>query len=491
MLKNPQGYLQSPSKAHTKTALTALLLTCAISAHINASTESKRPLAGEICSFADIVEKVAPAVVNIQVFYERVYVHPFLSDPFFRSLFEGMGGLKEGVPGGGKVQELAVGSGAIVKESGIVLSCAHVVQNAQKIVVRLKDGRVFKAKILFINENEDIAFLQLEAIKQGETLPIVTLGDSTKVRDGEAVLALGYPEGSALVTNGIVSSKNAPLNGRSFIKTTADLGPGNSGGVLVNMNGEVIGIPNAILAKFQTLTKHGFAIPISIVEKHMRHMGKGGVIHQPWHGITTQTILSRLQEGGFPDLLEQNTLGTLVVDVDEKSPAYKAGLRKGDHITAVNQLSVKNHSEFNTKLDSIGVGETVDLAIVRQGVQNQVSYTAIEAPHTPQNPVSKTISGTTLTQGLLKGLSVLDLPPDLAKNYQLPENAKGVIVTNLEVSSPLLSLGVQKGDILKSVNGKTIQSVSDITSMNFESEHSISLFVDRRGAQIQMSLSTN
>ncbi len=421
-------------------------------------------------SFADIVGKVSPGVVNIQVFYERLYVHPFFADPFFRSFFN----LGDSVPAE-KVQEQSVGSGTIVSKNGIVLTCAHVVEGGSKIIVHLKDGNSYTAKVIFSNREEDLAFLQLEGIEETTNLTVVELGDSEKVREGDWAIAIGYPNGEPLVTAGIISSKKATLKGRSVLKTQAELGPGNSGGALINMEGKLIAVPNAILAKLQTLTKHGFAIPAAVASKYLKDSGKNGTIREPWHGLTVDTLSKRLNESSI-DSSRQGE-GVIVRSLHPKSPAIKKGLTPGSVITKINGQVVKNMSDFHGLMDTFGVGDIVRLSLKSNGEEKTVDYIVVEKPHTQLGGI------VTLKKGPLAGLTLSSLTSASRHEYKIPSDLRGVVVTRIAEGSTVRTLGIQEGDVIQRMNGQDIASPEDIEKIN--TDRHVSLLINRQGVYIE------
>ncbi|MBX9977287.1 MAG: PDZ domain-containing protein [Alphaproteobacteria bacterium] len=425
----------------------------------------------DIPSFAPVVKKVMPAVVNISVEYESLYLHPFFSDPFFRSFFGNQ------VPAE-RVQEQAVGSGTLVGKDGIVLTCAHVVNGGKKIKVNLRDGRSFDAKLIFMNENEDVAFLKLLNVKSDENLPVVELGTPGERHEGDWAIAVGYPEGSSLVTAGIVASSDAVLNNHRVMKITADLGPGMSGGGVFDAKGKLMAVPNAILAKLSTLTKHGFAIPIAIPLKYIKGLDQDGHIKQPWHGLKIGAVQDKM--GGQNNPMEENVI---VTGLHKKSPAALSGLRPGDRLLAVNGKDIKSRSDFNTLLGAIGVGEEVTLKVKGEQEDKTIRYVAIEAPLNEKGRLNDAL---VLTKGFLAGVSVIDASSVLGEVQE--DSVEGVMVADIkEGSQASRSFGLQKRDIIEKVNGKDIHAPKDLEVMDLGNR--ITILINRGGAHIQASLS--
>ena len=226
----------------------------------------KTALGGEPLSFAPIVKKAAPAVVNIQVVRVATYVNPFEGDPFFQFFFGGDFDIPH------QVQETSAGSGNVISEDGYILTCAHVVAGGKIILVKLVDGRVFKAHVMYENKIGDIAILKMDAPK-GTDFPHLVIGDSEGMEVGDRVLAIGYPFGiNQTVTSGIISSKGQRFRDQSVLQTDAAVNPGNSGGALINTKGELIGLPNAILSKSGAFHGIGFAIPSSFFKELIQNI---------------------------------------------------------------------------------------------------------------------------------------------------------------------------------------------------------------------------
>ena len=414
-----------------------------------------------------IVERASPAIVNIHVKYNRLYTHPFFSDPFFRAFFG------DNIQNQ-SIQEQAIGSGTIVRKDGIILTCAHVIEGGDDIIVQLHDGRRFGAKVIFSNKNEDIAFLKIDTSKEDLALhnppqtsgtliptefPTLPLAEKDEPKVGRFVLAMGYPQGQKLVTFGMISSmgevslSGGELRQDHVITVTAEMGPGMSGGALLNLKGECIGIPNAILVRHAQLTKHGIAIPIGVALKYLRTMDKDGTIKQPWHGMDVKPILTSM----YPHTKDQPFLknahnstrnaALVVTDVSKGGPLDKAGLKTGDIIQQINGKTPKNFRDFKATLSTMGVGDAIILHVKRDNTPITLHYTVGEIIETDKD---QTII---LQSGFLQGINVRF-------------SHKGAEISTIPPQSPARSFGLEVGDILLSLNQHPIETVKDLEDFN-------------------------
>lgn len=413
---------------------------------------------GEIqISFAPLVKKVKPAVVNIytkRVVNARV-VNPFFNDPFFAPFFQNqMGGLTR------QRVENSLGSGVIVKPDGLVVTNSHVIKGAEEIVVLLSDGRELPAKILLVDEPSDLGLLQIET--KGEVMPYAPLKNTDDLEVGDLVIAIGNPFGvGQTVTSGIVSAlARSSLNITDynfFIQTDAAINPGNSGGPLVDMQGNVVGINNAIYSKDGGSLGIGFAIPSDMVLSvlNARSQGavtEGGKVVRPWMGLATQNVTSEIAES----LGLTKPQGALVVDVHPQSPAAKAGIKQGDLITAVNGKNVTDASEVQFRMATIGMGADVTLTLNRKGAANDISFRTIAPPEVPKRD-KRTIK----SENLFMGVSVCNLSPALQAEMgdNLPE--KGVVICDI-AQGALASRFLRVGDVLTAINQQDVTNSADV-----------------------------
>lgn len=405
-------------------------------------------------TYAPIVKRAAPAVVSISTLQKVAHANPFLSsDPFFNFFF-GEGPGNGDFEGQGLAKSL--GSGVIVDPAGIVVTCAHVVANAKKIVVRLSDNREFEGKVVAKDLQNDLAAIQLKNVPADSPLPAVTL-EEQDVEVGDYILAIGNPFGvGQTVTSGIISAIARNVRGRMLIQTDASINPGNSGGALISMNGNLIGIPNAILSKTGANHGIGFAIPEALIRTLVESIKNGGVIIRPWAGIEVQQLTNDLAANfGL-----QTPQGVLITSLHPSSPALAAGLKQGDVVTALNEQSISGPEDFIYRIQSIPLGEEITLNVQRNRKRFTITFQPIEPPAIPA-PDTRIIPD---TGDLLKGLEVSNLSPAMVSKYQLPAGTpeKGVIISDIGKNILALQLKLNKGDILEEVNEHRIESVEGL-----------------------------
>ncbi|MGC9369533.1 MAG: trypsin-like peptidase domain-containing protein [Paracoccaceae bacterium] len=400
-------------------------------------------------SFAPVVRKSAPAVVNIyakRIVAERV--SPFANDPFFNQFFRDYGRV---VP---RVQN-SLGSGVILSPDGIVVSNYHVVGEASEIRVVLQDRREFDARVLLADEEADLAIMQLEG---AENLPALPLRDSDTLEVGELVLAIGNPFGiGQTVSSGIVSGlarSGAFLgSGRGyFIQTDAAINPGNSGGALVDMAGRLAGINSAILTRSGGSNGIGFAIPANLVQRFVEQARAGkDRFERPWAGISGQAVDAGLAEGlgmGLP-------VGVVLTELHPESPFRKAGLDVGDVITELEGEPVNSPQEMLFRMSAEGTGGEMQITYLREGDAKHATIPLVAPPETPARaPV------TVGERRVLAGLSVININPAVVAEYGLPQSAKGVLVT--DPGRVAGRVGLRPGDILLRINDTGIAVTDDL-----------------------------
>lgn len=334
-------------------------------------------------SYADVVDRVAPAVVTVRS--ERVVrpprQFPFLNDPLFRQFFGGA------VPRPRPEIQHALGSGVTVTPDGYIITNHHVIDGAEDIRVEYSMGRNFSARVVGSDPPSDIAVLKVDA----SGLPVLAPGNSDAVRVGDVVLALGNPLGvGQTVTMGIVSAKGrwtglSDGSFEDFLQTDAPINQGNSGGALVNTASELIGINSQILSTTGGNIGIGFAIPSNMAREVMNQLVKHGQVRRGQLGIAVQPLTQELATGlGLKD-----TKGVLIADLSAGSPADRAGLRRGDVIRAINGQEVNDPNSLRNRISSMQPGSEVTLTILRNGQQQQVKATLGEfhAEPRPESPV--------------------------------------------------------------------------------------------------------
>jgi Do/DeqQ family serine protease len=436
-----------------RSALILLLLAAALPA---AGETRQAPASREAIrlSFAPIVKKAAPAVVN--VFSRRVVRSDtgpaaLFNDPFFRRFFGGQ--MPFGMPR--ERVENSLGSGVIVDASGIVVTNHHVIKDAQEIVVVLADHREFEARVLLSEPRADLAALKIDV--PGERLPVLELGDSDQLEVGDLVLAIGNPFGvGQTVTSGIVSGLARTLavsDFRSFIQTDAAINPGNSGGALVDVDGKLIGINTAIFSQSGGSIGIGFAIPTSLVRGVLQAAMSGGRVVRPWLGAAGQGVTSDIAG----DLGLARPEGVLVKEVTPGSPAAQAGLRVGDVILAVDGHGIEDPDALHFRIATLPIDGKAHLTVWRDG-KSRDTVAAVAAP--PEQPPRRAtpLNG----RQPLSGATIANLNPAFADELGLDQTVHGVIVTEIRNGSIAERVGLEPGDILISLNKRPIESVTQL-----------------------------
>ena len=391
--------------------------------------------AGEIrLSYAPVVKRVAPAVVN--VYAARVVENhvPMFDDPIFRRFFGG-GSPREQV-------QRSLGSGVIVDPSGLVVTNFHVIENADQIKISLADKREFEADIVLKDQRSDLAVLRLKDVR--ERFAAIDLGDSDALQVGDVVLALGNPFGvGQTVTHGIVSAVARTQVGitdyQFFIQTDAAINPGNSGGALVDLGGRLVGINTAIFSRSGGSQGIGFAIPANMVRAVLASaQGGSAVVRRPWLGAKLQAITPEIAES----LSLKRPVGALVSSVAAKSPAARAGMRTGDLLVSVDGQDVDDVNAFDYRFATKPLGGQAHVGVMRGGREVKLAVALETAPETPrEETVIKARSP-------FLGAKVANLSPALADELRLDTESKGVVVTDVENGSTAQSFGLQKGDIV-------------------------------------------
>jgi len=411
-------------------------------------------------AFIGISKKAIPTVVFIEV--EKTvesgqalnpfeYNNPFdlFNDDFFERFF-GHRYPQQQRPR--EYKQKGLGSGFIFSDEGYVLTNHHVVGDADKIVVRLSDGREFGAKIVGSDPRSDVAIIKLE---KGKDLPVLPLGDSDALEVGEWVMAIGNPFGlSHTLTVGVVSAKGRTSVGitdyEDFIQTDAAINPGNSGGPLINMKGEAVGINSAIFSKSGGYMGIGFAIPINMVKSIKDQLVTAGKVSRGYLGVSIQDITSELKETF--DL--KTTEGVLVSDVSKDSPADKAGLKQGDVVVEFNDRKVENTGQFRNLVSLTPPGSKANLVVIRDGKE-------IELPVKLATLEQASIAGVTQTDAMEKlGFTVQDLSEDLARQFGY-ERYQGVLISQVMPRSPAQFAGLRPGVLITEVNKKAVGNTED------------------------------
>jgi serine protease Do len=442
--------------------------------------------------FADVVQPILPAVVNIQTTAtvqqtrQRTPFPNLPDDPFFRRFF--------GDPFDGEQQprerrERGLGSGVIVSSDGYILTNSHVVENATDITVQLSDKRQMKGKLIGADPRSDLAVIQIEATG----LTAMKLGDSSRLRVGDIVLAIGNPFGfDETVTLGIVSAtgrRNAaitpPQGYADFIQTDAAINPGNSGGALVNARGELVGINTAIFSGNGGNLGIGFAIPVNMARGIMEQILKTGRVSRGFLGISIQSVNPELAQA----FKLPSTEGALIGDVSPDSPGAKAGLQKGDVVVGLNGTPVPDPEDLRLRVSQTAPGTTVKLDIIRDAQKRQVTATLMELPETVETAGNGQGSGPAApAETGLEGLQVSNLTADIRQQLDLPEAVRGVVVTNVDPNSKAGDAGLRSGDLIQEVNRRPVASVEQFRTAVREAGNAPILLLLNRGGQTSFSV---
>jgi serine protease Do len=430
-------------------------------------------------AYERIAESVTPAIVAIQSTQViKVQQSPFMMDPFFRQFFGNM--LPQfGVPR--EQREHALGSGVIVSGDGYIVTNNHVVSKATQIEVLLSDKRTFKGKVMGADPQSDIAVIKIDA----QNLPVVPFGDSGQMKVGDTVMAFGNPFGQYFtVTRGSVSALGRSLSDpdkfEDFIQTDAAINPGNSGGALVNVRGQVIGINTAIVSGNSgpggegSFIGIGFAIPSNTAKHVMEDLIKTGKVSRGYLGVS----ITSLREDLAKQFKVPDTSGALVNDVTPGGPADKAGIKNGDVIRKLNGKTVPGSGQLTAMVTNINPGTEVALDILRDGKPMNIHLTLGERPANLSATlgVSKAPS-----EGALRGITVQNLTPDVRDQLGLPPNVRGVVISELDPSSPAAQGGIQPGDVIEGINRHPVNSVTDFNRLAAEAKGQTLLRINRQG----------
>ncbi len=411
-------------------------------------------------SYAPIVNKVAPSVVNIYSTKEirvRPFPFPFFDDPFFRRFFGEDEIERYRQPRTHRAQNL--GSGVIVTEDGYILTNRHVVEGADEVKIALADGkREYTAKIVGTDPQTDVAVLKIDA----KDLSAITLGDSDKLEVGDVVLAIGNPFGvGQTVTKGIVSAKRRGgfglLEYEDFIQTDAAINPGNSGGALVDAKGRLVGINTFIVSRSGGSQGVGFAIPINLARSVMDRLIKDGKVSRGYLGVNIQEVDEDIaKEFNVPE-----RTGAIVADVHPNTPAEDAGLKPGDVIVEFDGKKVKDRRHLQFMVAETPPKKKVTLKIIRDGKQMTLNVTLGERPtdiaaRFGQVPEDDEPSLTTL-----EGVQLAELDNRRRRQFDIPENVQGALVVEVDPGSPAFGAGLRPGYVIVEINRKPVENLGD------------------------------
>ncbi len=438
------------------------------------------PLVRGLPDFSTLVERASPAVVNVEVVQTQNTSGPG-ADEQLQDFFRRFGIPQPEFRGGAPQQPLrGAGSGFIVTNDGYILTNAHVVSDADRVTVRLKDRREFQAKVVGADQRTDVAVIKIDATD----LPYVRIGDPSKLRPGEWVLAIGSPFGfDNSATAGIVSATARSLpqeqsNYVPFIQTDVAVNPGNSGGPLFNMQGEVIGINSQIFSRTGGYMGLSFAIPIDVAMDVRDQLVKTGFVTRGRIGVTIQNVDAQLADSFGLDRPQ----GALVSSVVKDGPGAKAGLKPGDVILAVNDKPIETSSELPVIIARVKPGTAAQLTVFRGGKQQKIPVT-VDQLEEPQLRTAGAAQSKKFDEASRLGLEVRPLQP--AERQQV--ETTGVLVVE-QATGPAALAGVQPGDIILAINNKLVKSIDDLQAAEKGASKTVALLIQRADAQIYVPL---
>jgi serine protease Do len=451
---------------------------------------------GQQQSFAELVDKLMPTVVNITTTQNVPQQGPRLRDlpqlppgsPFeelFKEFFDRRGGEEQ------KRRGTSLGSGFVVDGDGYIVTNNHVIQGAEDITVIFRDDTQLKAKLIGSDSRIDVALLKVEPPNK-KPLPAVKWGDSDKMRVGDWVIAIGNPFGLGhSVTAGIISARGRSLNDSldDYLQTDAAINKGNSGGPLFNDNGEVIGVNTAIYSPSGTNAGLAFSIPSNLVKQVADQLREYGRVKRGWIGVSYQSVTDDIADSFGLD----RARGVLVANVMADGPAAKAGLKRNDIILSFAGTDVLDLRRFPRLVANARVGSTVDIVVWRGGKevplklrigeqeeaekQNAAAQSGKQKPSEPDQAVVSTVEQL--------GLTLQKVTDQLRERYGLSDQVKGVVITKVAANSPAAEKQLQAGDIILEVDQKPVttpQEVTDIVAkLQQQKKRSVLLFVERQG----------
>jgi len=429
-------------------------------------------------AFTSVVKKAGPAVVYISV--EKTvkdsggkHMEELFDNPFFKRFFgEQFEQFQQQQPQRRQSRRMpkqeGAGSGFIIAPDGLILTNNHVVEDADKITVKLADKREFAAKVIGTDPQSDVALIKIEAVG----LPTLPLGDSNQLEVGEWVIAIGSPfELSQSVTVGVVSAKGRNRIGindyENFIQTDAAINPGNSGGPLLNIKGQAVGINTAIFSRTGGSMGIGFAIPINMAKSVEEQLRSHGKVVRGWLGLIIQDIDENLAQSFGLNKAE----GVLVSEVTSGSPAEKAGFKQGDIVLDLNGTPLTDVSDLRNRVAMIPPGTAATLNIIRDGARQQASVMIAEQPADFSEGAKakmKLQSGSVLDK---LGLTLQDLTPDVAAQFGYSKG-QGVIVTEVEAGSPADNVGIEPGQLIEEVNKVRVRTLAELKAALKKSDSS-------------------
>jgi Do/DeqQ family serine protease len=427
-------------------------------------------------SYGPVVQKAAPAVVNVYAARTVTSRNPLFEDPFFRRFFGA-----PGMPGPNEQQQRSLGSGVLVDPAGLVVTNHHVIDGADQVKVSLADRREFEAEIVLKDARSDLAVLRLKG--NGERFPALEFADSDALQVGDLVLAIGNPFAvGQTVTHGIISALARTQVGitdyQFFIQTDAAINPGNSGGALVDMSGRIVGINTAIFSRGGGSIGIGFAIPANMVRVVVASArGGSSTVKRPWLGAQLQTVTAEIAES----IGLKRPAGALVAQVTASGPAARAGLRTGDLIVALDDQHIEDANAFDYRFATKTIGGTSRIRIQRSGREAVVTVALEVAPELPRDEI------VIESRSPFQGVKVSNLSPSLADQLRLDPSAEGVVVVDVANGS-IGQRFFQPGDLLLTVNNQKMTRTSDLDKLTRQTTRLWRITIRRGGQQMSVEL---
>ena len=427
-------------------------------------------------SYGPVVQKAAPAVVNVYAARTVSTRNPLFEDPFFRRFFGA-----PGMPGPSEQQQRSLGSGVLVDPAGLVVTNHHVIDGADQVKVSLSDRREFEAEIVLKDARSDLAVLRLKG--NGERFPALEFADSDALQVGDLVLAIGNPFAvGQTVTHGIISALARTQVGitdyQFFIQTDAAINPGNSGGALVDMSGRIVGINTAIFSRGGGSIGIGFAIPANMVRVVVASARGGAtVVKRPWLGARLQAVTAEIAES----IGLKRPAGALVTQVTQGGPASRAGLRTGDLIVALDDQHIEDSNAFDYRFATKMIGGTSRIRLQRSGRETTVTVALEVAPELPRDEL------VIETRSPFQGVRVSNLSPSLADQLRLDPNAEGVVVVDVANGS-IGQRFFQPGDVLLTVNNQKMTTTGDLDKLSRQQTRLWRIVIRRGGQQMSVEL---
>jgi Do/DeqQ family serine protease len=429
-------------------------------------------------SYAPVVQRAAPAVVNVYAAKMVAVRNPLFDDPIFRRFF----GVPDGRGGPGDQVQRSLGSGVIVDPSGLVVTNNHVIEGADQVKVSLSDKREFEAEMVLKDSRSDLAVLRIKA--QNERFPALEFADSDAQQVGDVVLAIGNPFAvGQTVTHGIVSAVARTQVGitdyQFFIQTDAAINPGNSGGALVDLGARLVGINTAIFSRSGGSQGIGFAIPANMVRVVVASARSGGsTVKRPWLGARLQAVTPEIAES----LGLKRPTGALVASVAAPSPAARAGLKTSDLIIAIDGQPIDDPNAFDYRFATKVIGGSARIGVLRAGKELALTVALEALPDTAHDEL------VIASPSPFQGAKVSNLSPALADDLRLDPSAQGVVILEVVSGSSAQRLGFQRGDLVVSVNNAKIAKTRDLERIAGQASRRWSITILRGGQQMSVEL---